>query len=74
MRFNKPGVPGPANFSNFDFNVAYSSRGGYSLIKTLKLKKLNCVSFDFNVSYSSSPYSSSGRRERPASMQDEGDT
>ena len=29
-----------ANWVSFDFNVAYSSRWGYSLIKTLKLKKI----------------------------------
>jgi len=28
-----------ANWVSFDFNVAYSSRWGYSLIKTLKFKK-----------------------------------
>jgi len=28
-----------ANWVSFDFNVAYSSRWGYSLINTLKLKK-----------------------------------
>ena len=29
-----------ANWVSFDFNVSYSSCGGYSLIKTLKLKKI----------------------------------
>ena len=32
-----------ANWVSFDFNVAYSSRWGYSLINTLKLKKKNHV-------------------------------
>jgi len=31
-----------ANWVSFDFNVAYSSCWGYSLINTLKLKKSNC--------------------------------
>ena len=32
---------------SFDFNVAYSSRWGYSLIKTLKLKKFSKVFWEF---------------------------
>ena len=33
-----------ANWVSFDFNVAYSSRWGYSLINTLKLKKYRTAS------------------------------
>jgi len=35
-----------ANWVSFDFNVAYSSRWGYSLINTLKLKFQNASSLD----------------------------
>ena len=38
---------------SFDFNVAYSSRWGYSLIKTLKLKKNEIITFNLQLfSYS----------------------